>query len=214
MRRLTFLIFVSLVSLTSFGQTLNVQTGPTFSSLDWNNDATSLSYYNDMMIGYSFFVGLDYLDAKYYNLSSNFGMVRKGGKEPFLSIEYFGDPGVVKNIYAKMDYLSVNTLIDLKYPISDKISPYISLGPRIDYLVGFSNELDNLTGKDDLNLLQYGFVLGGGLKYNLRKLQVGIHADYYLNLNNAANWSVTSAHYKGKISDKTVVLNLSIGYKL
>lgn len=213
MRRITLLIIVIFLSLTSFGQTLKIQAGPSFSNLDWNTDAISMSLYNETLIGYSFFVGLDYLNTKYFNLSSNLGILRKGGKQTIMLMSFVG-PSIERSYYAQLDYLSVNTLIDLKYPITDKITPYLFFGPRLDYLVGFSNEYDVLTVKDDLNGLNYGFVLGGGLKYDWSRFQIGIHADYYLNFNKIADWSAVIPDYGGTISDKTFTINLSLGYKL
>jgi len=213
MRRITLLIIVIFVSLTSFGQTLKIQAGPSFSSLDCNADGISMSPYNKTIIGYSFFVGLDYFNTKYFNLSSNLGTLRKGGKHTIMLMSVVG-PSVERSYNAQLDYLSVNTLIDLKYPITDKITPYICFGPRLDYLVSFSDEYYFLTANDDLNGLNYGVVLGGGLKYDWSRFQIGIHADYYLNFNNIADWSLETSYYSGTVSDNTFTINLSLGYKL
>lgn len=214
MRRIALFVVVSFFTFFTFGQTLKIQTGPSFSSLDFRVDGISTRPYNETLIGYSIFMGVDYLDKKYFNLSSNLGLLRKGGKQTILLISYFGDPGTERIDNARLDYLSLNTLIDLKYPITDKITPYLCFGPRIDYLVGISKEFDPLTLDNEIFRLNYGFILGGGLKYDLTKFQIGIHADYYINCNKIADWPAVIPNLGGTIADKTFTLNLSLGYKL
>lgn len=214
MRRITIFLLVFFFTNIAFGQTLKMQAGPSFSSLDWRTEGLSTTPYNETMIGYSFLIGVDYLDKKYFNLSSNLGLLRKGGKQTVQLISYFGDPGTERIDNARLDYLSLNTLIDLKYPVTDKIIPFFSFGPRIDYLVGISNEFDPLTLDNDISRLNYGFILGGGLKYELSKFQIGIHADYYFNCNNIADWPAVVPNLGGTIADRTFTLNLSLGYKL
>jgi hypothetical protein len=79
-----------------------------------------------------------------FNVSSNIGFLRKGGKDSFIlrneTEEQVGEI-IVK---AKLDYLSVNTTFDLKFPIKDRIFPFISIGPRFDYLISCSHEFYQL----------------------------------------------------------------------
>ena len=63
-------------------QTLTIQGGTTFSRLKWFNGGDSdFKRYEKTLIGYSGFVGVDYLEKKHFNLSTNAGFIRKGGKE-------------------------------------------------------------------------------------------------------------------------------------
>ena len=67
---LTFVILLN-------GQTIKIQGGTSISKLDWQN-ANQLN--NKKLIGHSVFAGLDYFDKQYFNLSSNIGLIRKGGE--------------------------------------------------------------------------------------------------------------------------------------
>lgn len=212
MRRITLLVIVFCFTCITFGQTIKVQTGRSFSSLDWRVYNQSTSHYNETLMGYSFFIGLDYLDKKYFNLSSNLGFISKGGKQTVVLMSLLA-PSLEVTYDARLDYLSANTLIDLKYPIFDKMTPYISVGPRIDYLIDYSNQYHIQTVKDDLNSLNYGFILGSGLKYDWSRFQIDIHAHYYLNFNKIADRPAEMSDH-GTISDKTFTINLSLGYRL
>jgi hypothetical protein len=58
------------------------QSGQSTSGYSWaDKRASSKDTYNETLIAYSIFAGLDYVDKPYYNLSTNIGMIRKGGKE-------------------------------------------------------------------------------------------------------------------------------------
>lgn len=215
MKRLGLLLVGLTISILTHGQMINIQGGATLSKLDWQIGSIQTELFNETLIGYSFFAGLDYLDKKYFNLSSNFGLVRKGGKGEFKLTNAMGeltDETVIEK--ATLDYLSLNTLIDIKYQFKEKISPFISIGPRFDYLISYSNHFDGLEEIDKLNRTSLGLILGGGIKYDLSKIQFGLRADYYLNFIKVGDWSAETGNIGGEISDNTISINLTIGYKL
>jgi hypothetical protein len=199
MKRLKILSTALLISSFSFGQLMKIQSGISISNLDWKIGTYDWKYDNEKLIGNSFSVGLDYLDKKYYNLSSNISLLKKGGKVT-ATAENVSDRILQVNI----DYLSVNTTFELKYPFQNKITPFISYGPRLDMLL---SEI-YLTNYNNYN---YGLLLGGGLKYDINRIQVGFRTDYYLNFNEI-NKPIT--HVFGVINDKTLTCNLTIGYRL
>ena len=156
---------------------------------------------------------IDYLDKQYFNLSSNIGVIRKGGKEKFLIADEFGFPLPKLIEKATLDYLSINTTIDFKYRIKETIFPYISFGPRFDYLLR-SKHFDALKESDILKNTSIGLILGGGLKYEISNLQFGLRADYFLDFTKVADWTVENSGNVGKISVNTFTISLSIGYRL
>jgi hypothetical protein len=198
MNRSQLLSIALLVTVLSFGQTLKFQSGVSISNIDIQTSGSSdnLTQDNKRLVGYSFFVGMNYLQHKNFNLSSNIGMLRKGGQALLYSNWGYG-----QGIKATLDYLSLNTTCDFQFPIEDKITPYISFGPRVDVLLNPISEY---------NKLNYGLLLGGGLKYPLSdKLQLGLRADYYLNLRDISKTGQTRT-----VSDKTFTTNLVLGYRL
>lgn len=165
-------------------------------------------------MGYSVFAGIGYLENKRFNLSSHLGLIRKGGKGTTILTTETGEPNGEKTEKAYLDYITVNTTLDVKYPIKDRIIPFISVGPRYDYLVSYSSDFDGLNDIDALKKYNVGLILGGGIKYDLSKIQIGLRADYYLNFNKLADWPAQTENLSGKVDDKTMILNLMIGYKL
>ncbi len=209
MKKIGLLVVGLTISIFVNGQIVKFQGGTSISKLDWKlNNAPSL--FDETLIGCSIFAGIDYLDKQYVNLSSNIGMIRKGGKSDILLMDQNGEP-TGKTLTSTLDYLSVNTTIDLKYPIQEKFSPFVSFGPRFDYLL---NKSQNFNEVDGLKNTSIGLILGGGLQYDISNFQVGLRADYYLDFEKIASWSAGNDGAVGEISVNTFAINLTVGYKL
>ena len=209
------LIGLTFATLTN-GQTLKIQGGTSISKLDWQLKGMNIDpFYNETLIGYSIFAGLDYLDKQYYNLSTNIGMIRKGGKDEIVLTDQYGElTGQTITEKPTLDYLSINTMIDLKYRIKETVTPFISFGPRFDYLVSSSKHFDSLEEIDELKSTSIGLILGGGLKYDISNLQFGLRADYYLDFTKVADWTIENTGNGGEVTVNTFTINLTIGYRL
>jgi len=212
------LIIIGLFLITlSYGQSLTFQTGISLSQLNWKTGSNNLFTDNKPLIGYSIFMGMNYFNRKYYNITSNFGFIRKGtigevsdingGKYQNVNAQY---TNIVK---PKLDYFSFNTVIDVKYPLPNKMSPFVSIGPRIDYLLNYSKDFEWLKNKNSLKDISYGLIIGTGIKYELSKIEVGIRADYYLNFNDIAEWNPKDGNAGVNVKDNTFTINLLIVLK-
>ena len=215
MKRLGLLLIGLTMVILLKGQTIKVQGGVSISELDYliKGNFPSVSIYDEKLISYSLFAGLDYLDKQYFNLSSNIGMIRKGGKDEFLITDEYGQStGLTSIEKPTLDYLSMNTLFELKYRIKDAVAPFISIGPRFDYLVKSNEHFEDLKDLDELKSISLGLLLGGGVKYDIQNLQFGLRADYYLNFVKVADWNTEFTSRIVNVS--TLAINLMIGYRL
>jgi hypothetical protein len=204
MKRLTVLSIGLLVVSFSFGQIITLQAGKSFSSLDWDIGLSAIDKTNKTLVGYSYFVGVDYLDKTYFNLSSNFGIIKKGGRVTKTVVNASGSRLYDESISSALDFVSFNTSLILKYSFYHLI-PFLSVGPRFDYLMNDYGEY---------NKSNYGLILGGGLKYELQKMLLGVRADYYLNFNDIADLSAGSTNMGKSLNCKTIAVNLTIGYRI
>lgn len=198
------------------GQTIHIHVGPSISKLKWDRIGSNFDpLYNQTLLSYSVFGGIDYFDKKYMDLSSNIGMISKGGKDKF---EYRDQNGEVINQEleerATLNYLSLNTMINFKYANKKAVTPFIGIGPRIDYLVKSSKEFDALEEIDELKRTSVGLIFGGGLNYAISKIQFGIRADYYLDFNKIANRNMGSENLAEEVSVNTTAISFKIGYML
>ena len=216
MKKTGLLVIGLIIAILTNGQTIKIQGGTSISKLDWELKGINVDpFYKETLIGYSFFAGMDYFDKKYFNFSSNIGMIRKGGKDEIQLTDQYGElTGQTITEKPTLDYLSINTMIDLKYPIKEIVSPFISFGPRFDYLVSSSKHFDTLKEIDELKSTSIGLLLGGGLKYDISSLQFGLRADYYLDFTKVANWTIENTGNGGEVTVNTFTINLIIGYRL
>ena len=90
----------------------------------------------------------------------------------------------------------------------------MSAGPRVDLLYSYDRHIRSISDINALNKVSAGLLLGGGCTVNIQNFQVGLRADYYLNLNKVADWSPTPTNLGGQIKSNTITLNLSVGYRL
>ncbi len=212
MKRTVLLLAFSGMFFFAKAQTLNIQAGTTISNLDWELNHYQPEYRRNI-IGYSFFVGMDYLDKKYINLSSNIGFIRKGG---MWDVELFE---IEKNFItyypekATLDYFSTNTLIELKYPVTGRFIPFISLGPRVDFLVSRNARFEDFNEQGFLHEVAFGILAGGGIKFVNGKSIIGFRFDYYADINDIATYQVFNQAEPAEIKARTFSLNVSYGYR-
>ncbi len=214
-RNITFLFF-SLQILTLTGQNLNLQIGPSFSKINWENSMSNEIMYNKNVTGINVSIGIDYLNLKYFNLSSNIGFIQKGGKDSISVATPNGEIIGKQLIQTKLNYLTINTTANLKLPIKDFVIPYLFVGPRVDYLISYKESAVFIKQFDDwgkLNKLIYGVITGIGLDFKIKRFFVGAVFNYYFNFNKIVDYT-SDNNVSNKILDRTFTINLKVGYKL
>lgn len=213
MRKLLLIFLTLMLSVNLFGQTIKIQGGTTYSYLVWPS-ILNISFYDKPFLGCSGLIGLDYCNRNVFNLSSNIGLVQKGGKDKITVVDSQGNAinDIILNAY--LDYLLMNSTIDFKYAIKEKVVPYISFGPRIDFLISYSDAFKGLDAMNELNKISLGLTIGAGIRYEMLKFQIGLKGEYFLNFNKIADWPASTGNLGGSISDRTMMVNLTVGYKL
>lgn len=210
----SLLLFIAFFSLElSFGQVIHWQLGPTVSNLEWSVENIRRIGPDKSLTGKSAFIGLDYLISRHFNLSTNLGYLQKGDRSEIAYIKGDGEILLFPMMTALFEYFSLNTLAEIKFPITKRFIPYVSLGPRMDYLYSYSKDFSFIEELNELPHYSYGANLGGGIKLDFRRLQIGLHSDYYLNISKMADW-VSNSDNNGWIDDQTYLVNFTMGYKL
>ena len=214
MTRISFAVTLLLSVYISQGQVFKIQAGTSLSSLDWNIITNNYKIPGNRIVGQSIFFGFDYAEKRSFNLSRNIGSIRKGSRQKGFIIDSFGNVIERKNIPFALDYLTLNTTLDLKYPIKDKVVPFISIGPRIDYIISTSDNFKALKDMDELNMFSCGINLGIGIKYQFSRFQIGMRGDYLYNFNKISDYYNPIDLTGLKVSDNTFLLNTFLGYRL
>ncbi len=201
--------FIFAIGLT-YGQIVTFQIVKNWSFLE-DIDGKEIGGFDKSFQGFSPFIGIDYLNFKYFNLSSNIGYLTKKREQIYIISGPYGGSAINKTDFR---FFTFNTRLDLKYPIRNLIIPYISFGPRLDHLD--YDKSDSRWTMTETSV--FGMILGCGIKYSISKVQIGLRFDRYINFHsNSKLISVPS--YSGylseeQITEKLSLISLGIGYKL
>jgi hypothetical protein len=167
------------------------------------------NYKNNLLIGISSAIKLNYFNHYYWNLSSQIGYLETGDKSDIniTDITTYKTTKEFNILY--INIISFNTLFEFKYP-EWKIQPCLKFGPRIDYTF--------IETPYSLDKFNYGFAAGGGLNYQLNE-HFDFHADFIY------NWYAKDYSFKyspidnpditqfAKLSlNKNLCINLGIAY--
>jgi hypothetical protein len=213
MKRLLLVFFGSFVAYSSLCQHMTLQVGPSISHLEWTHSANNKTLFSIPNPSVNVLIGKNYIPLKYFFLNSSVGYIQKGGKDSLV----VGPEGISGDPIAKvqMHYITVNTTANLQFPIKDKVFPFLSLGPRLDYLIGYNENVSFLLPYDsngELDRLIYGLIAGGGVNFKVKRLLVGAVFSYYFNFNKIINYTQPYSSTHSELIDRTFTINATVGY--
>jgi hypothetical protein len=201
MKKLYFLLILFTISLSVHSQFINVQSGMNLSKLRY--------YFTNYKVGISEYVGVEYLETKFFNLNSNIGYISKGGVYKLTrygadNTNYSGYESRTQNF----GYASLNTTFEFRYRFANKFVPFIGLGPMLELLVTNNKMYKDLDmGFKIPQPWSFGAIATGGAKYYISKFQVGALASYLWDMNKVDRST------KGNVTSKTFSFQLILGYR-
>jgi len=166
MIRKLLLLSVLLIVFTVSAQAQSVKhwgflAGYTTADQDWDPGFFDVEKRDGIHAG----VYAEWLGMPHVSLVTELVYVQKGGGiEIFTTDESGPDIIDVRTDYAKFDYLSLSVLGKLALP-SSTLSPYLLAGPRLDILIGHSQDNDFMALlNEEYETFVVGFTVGGGLQ--------------------------------------------------
>ncbi|MDR1202019.1 MAG: hypothetical protein LBL58_10385 [Tannerellaceae bacterium] len=185
-------------------QTIKLENGMAFTSLK-GNEGISVG----VMRPYQIALGVSYLDREWFNLSSQVGYIRKGGKDK-IPVSNGDQSAPTDHVYMKMgaDYVSANTTFQLKRNVRNE-TYYVGAGPRVDFKV---NNVSSFVGIDDVlksKQVLYGLKCEAGFDYTIRKLLLGVNFSYLPTFNKQVD-----PGYEITFRDQSFTLGFVVGYLL
>ena len=215
MKRNTLILILSLTVSVAYSQTLHLNPGSSVSKLDWlyYDGQISEKYYENPRLGYSLSVGLEYIEHKYFSVSSDVLIYNCGGEN---SSEVKTDPfRLMGPEKISVSYLALGSAFNFN-PINNKFKVQLSIGPRIEYMIYGSKKepykwIDNSKG---LNKFNYGVTAGAGLYYDIKKYIVGINAQYLYRIKKLAEVQATYDSPGVDATEQVIIFGFSFGYRL
>lgn len=205
------LLFIILVAgmQSGFAQVLReagLHFGTSLSSVTLNTEENVGNYMRETqpIAGVAAWGRLDFLQHKNLSITTRIGYLQKGGRA--------FHPLMKERLDYRLHYLS--TLFGVSGRLHfQKISPYIEMGPRMDFLVSKKDEIYGFLNESAMSFGGWGAV---GVRWNGEKWGIGIEGLRTFNLNVIHEYPAGAADsfLNGTLSDETYVINMSVLFKI
>ena len=201
---IAFTLFVGMAPAALRAQTINFQGGVSISNLHSVLYGTDYTFLGHTRVDPSFSIGVEYLEKKYWSVSSNVGFVRKGGNESWQD-----SPVQVGTTTASetFDYVSINTLFNFKYPLKGNWMPYLSFGPHADFMTSHTHFFPYFDYPGVGLRRSYGIVYAVGIRYAFTHFLIGLRAEHLVDVTPLAHLDRESNY------THTSILSATIGYR-
>ena len=210
---------------TARAQVITVENGVSVAKVKRGYDGQNL-------LPYQMSLGMEYLDRGWYNLSSQIGFLKKGGKTEAFKI--FGDEeGRIPHESRDrlhIRYLTMNTTFEVKTRSTDGWVGYAGIGPRLDVYLSNSLYMDYNFGVPEgtpgasgsvvtgsvthLHPVVFGLKCVAGVKKAIRRLQIGLHVAYLPSFTKTYGRSSSAFLVGDSGRDQTFTVGVSLGYIL
>ncbi|MGD8781428.1 MAG: porin family protein [Ignavibacteria bacterium] len=175
----SLLVFIFLFTVSK-GQILErygLKTGPTFSKQDWEYPAVDFKDEFDNRTGFAIGAFAEIIRIGAIGIQSELNYIQRGSK--MFDVTGVDSPDLIGTIKNRTDYLSLALLAkyNLKMPL---ISPYVLLGPRLDFYLDF--DIDEIVHEVYAETFEnfkdqiYGGTIGVGAEVNV--LPVDLFAEF------------------------------------
>ena len=165
-----------------------------------------MDLFNEAVHPFYFTVGAEYLDRDWFHLSSNVGVVRKGGNDDLrISMDEEADWSLMGT------FLTLNTLFDVKKVSYDGYTFYAGAGPVVNIKVGRSEEisskLHDVSTGFDFNPVHLGVRCELGVKKDFKRTALGLVASYQTAL-------TSYVKNLSDLRDRTFTLGITLDFML
>ena len=188
-------------------QNLKINSGLSLSSLNFK--IGEFNFYDSRIKSFYPSLGIDYFEHKYFSISSEIGLIEKGGKESnILLTSVGGETQQHIDLFEKWNFLHFNTTFRINYPFNN-FHLYAGFGPKFDILLG-SNSFDNISFENfRINRYSFGFKPEIGFNSILtNKISMGFNLSYLIDIGDFAKNELFT------ITNNTWMMTLSLRYSL
>lgn len=195
-----FVLLLISVSVEAQVSRVKMEGGVGFSSMH------GMDLFNEAVHPFYFTVGAEYLDRDWFHLSSNVGVVRKGGKDDLrISMDEEADWSLMGT------FLTLNTLFDVKKVSYDGYTFYAGAGPVLNIKMGKSEKISSKSHDEslgmDFNPVHLGVCCELGVKKDFKRTALGLVASYQTAL-------TSYVKNLSDLRDRTFTLGLTLDFML
>ncbi len=203
MKRIGFITAMLWVAIAMQAQVLKIENGLSFSSMQ---DDTPMHQFVHNATGYTGRIGVDWLQHKWFYLSSEVGYMATGGVDHVFMSDGAGiDTGILK-WHLRRDNVHINTTFRAQW-VRNNFHAYVGIGPKVDIPVNISSD-----GDTQSNLFKKDIMLGVkaeiGAAYDINSLRLGLNVAYLPDITRQVSYLNTTTR------NNIFSVGISIGYIL
>lgn len=175
------------------------------------------------LLPYQMSLGVDYMDRGWFQLSSQIGFLKKGGKTELMKIFLEDGVGGKERDRLHLRYLTFNTTFNLKSRPQNGWVWFAGLGPRVDIYLSNSLYMDMfgvMDNKPQTSSMSgacpvvVGLKCVAGVERDYGKVRIGIRAAYLPSFNPSIKHKSFGLPREYSYRDRTFTLGVSLGYIL
>jgi hypothetical protein len=200
MMKITIVFFLCLLMQEARAQYLKVDNSILVSSFSNKENLPNLS--SDIN-SYSVQVGVDYLEKKWFSLSSQAGYMQIGGRE---TNNLLPQPEF-KKVTERKEYIQFNTTFRPHIQTS-KSTLFVGVGPTVSLLAGDKRFQSPLYENYHYNRLRFGGKAELGITQDIKKFRFGLVGAYLLDFSPAAKSEFLSLY------NNAFAVAITTGYRL
>ncbi len=157
----------------------------------------------------------DFINSKYFTLSTDFGYLRKGN---ILRAEITttdlpdATTGGYMEYKTSIGYLTINPQIKFRYQ-SGNWAPYVFCGPRVDFQISYSSDLETSTPTNSRKTL-VGLSTGVGIQLQKNKTIISIEAQQLKDFTATIDTPTTDTNTGLKVTNHGFVIAAGLKFSL
>jgi hypothetical protein len=218
MKQFIAAFFTLLINTLANGQTIQsigLKNGLSIATQTWQYESIAKTLEQEYRQGlYSAFT-LDFLQSKYFNITTDIGYCQKGAKDKTLNTSAAnpeGD-GTYKYLDTKFNYFMFSPLFKAKYQINHWTS-YALIGFRLDYQLSYQSDFNLKIIDKEFNKTIWGLTSGAGLEYKLKKIGINTEFQYQSDLTKLMNTKPSATNVGLEINNQAFIICLGVRYYL
>jgi hypothetical protein len=195
-------------SYSQFITGLGIKGGVTFSNLDFNYKNPNLAFENKNHTGFNGSAFVELIDNKTFNFAFDAGYEQRGYRYEIIRTDEFGNQIGIYDVTNNIHYLKTGFNGKFKYK-TKSVSPYIILGPSIDFYLGYNETAGSESGLpegtefensvlEQFKKINYSLNFGAGLEFEkLLPFKTLVEFNYSPPVNTAYNgpYVAVKEHY-------------------
>ncbi len=202
---LSVLFMFQIISYSQFFSGFGIKGGVTLSNQKHEYKKFDYKPGLKYIVGFNGSLFAEFLRSNHFSAVIESGFEQRGYTLVYTTTNEFGVPLQDNKVFERTNYITTGLLLKIKAP-SNKISPYLIIGPKLDFFLGYSvkpeDESTTLYGfdypLDEFKKVNYSLNLGAGMEFSkLFPFKTFVELNYSPPINTSFNseWLEVKEHY-------------------